>query len=118
MRISDWSSDVCSSDPAYRYAFSGPARAMVSFNDGRFFHDLDLSSGAWTCTHLCGGDRYDGEFTALDADSWRVVWTVKGPRNDLVLDSTYRRRLQRDLGIGDFPPPDRKVVVKGKRVYA
>lgn len=78
---------------SYRYAFPFPARAAVHFADGRFFHDLDLSSGAWACTHPCGADRYDGAFSVADAQSWRVVWTVKGPRKDLTLDSTYRRRL-------------------------
>lgn len=78
---------------SYRYAFPGPGRAAVQFGDGRFFHELDLTAGRWAATHLCDPDRYDGDFTALDADSWRVFWTVKGPRKDLVLDSTYRRRL-------------------------
>lgn len=78
---------------SYRYAFPDAARAEVSFSDGRFFHELDLRSGAWRCTHLCAPDRYDGDFNALDANSWRVVWTVAGPRKDLVLDSAYRRRL-------------------------
>ena len=78
---------------SYRYAFPSLARAEVSFSDGRFFHDLDLTAGTWRCTHLCGDDRYDGDFAALGADVWRVVWTVKGTRKDLVLDSTYRRRL-------------------------
>lgn len=78
---------------AYRYAFAGAARAAVAFSDGRPFHDLDLRTGRWRCCHLCAPDRYDGDFTALDANAWRVVWTVTGPRKDLVLDSTYRRRL-------------------------
>lgn len=78
---------------SYRYAFATAARAAVNFADGRFFHDLDLSSGAWCCTHLCDPDRYDGDFAALGAEVWRVVWTVAGPRKDLVLDSTYCRRL-------------------------
>ena len=78
---------------SYRYAFPAPQRASVHFRDGRYFHDLDLSGGAWRCTHLCDPDRYEGAFTVLDADTWRVVWTVAGPRKDLTLDSTYRRGL-------------------------
>jgi hypothetical protein len=78
---------------SYRYTFATAGRAAVQFGDGRFFHDLDLTTGAWHCTHLCDPDRYQGAFTVPDADSWRVVWTVAGPRKDLVLDSTYRRRL-------------------------
>lgn len=78
---------------AYRYAFPAPARAAVHFRDGGFFHDLDLTAGAWACVHRCDPDRYDGQFTVLDANAWRVVWTVSGPRKDLVLDSSYRRAL-------------------------
>ena len=77
----------------YRYAFPEPARATVHFTDGRLFHELDLSAGRWDCTHLCDPDRYDGSFTVLGPDSWRVVWRVAGPRKDLTLDSTYRRAL-------------------------
>ena len=78
---------------SYRYTFQTPGRAAVQFGDGRFFHDLDLTTGGWSAMHLCDPDRYQGAFTVPDADTWRVVWTVAGPRKDLVLDSTYRRRL-------------------------
>lgn len=78
---------------SYRYGFPAPGRAAVHFCDGRFFHDLDLTAGRWRCSHLCDPDRYEGEFTALDADTWRVVWKVSGPRKELTLDSTYRRAL-------------------------
>ena len=77
----------------YRYTFPEAGRAEVSFRDGRPFHALDLTAGCWTATHLCDPDRYDGEFTVLGADEWRVIWRVTGPRKDLILDSTYRRAL-------------------------
>lgn len=80
-------------EQVYRYAFDASWRALVHFRDGRFFHDLDLTAGRWTAAHLCAPDRYDGEFTALDGNSWRVVWRVTGPRKDLILDSSYRRAL-------------------------
>jgi Family of unknown function (DUF6314) len=77
----------------YRYAFPRAGRAAVFFSDGRFFHELDLTAGVWACRHDCGEDRYDGKFTLLGAETWRVVWRVTGPRKDLILDSTYRRAL-------------------------
>lgn len=80
-------------EQSYRYVFPSAGQAAVHFRDGRFFHDLDLTGGAWDCVHLCDPDRYEGAFTALDADSWRVVWRVTGPRKDLILDSSYRRAL-------------------------
>jgi len=77
----------------YTFSFPERGRAAVSFSDGRPFHDLDLTAGRWQATHLCDPDRYDGEFTVLGPDAWRVVWKVTGPRKDLTLDSTYRRAL-------------------------
>ncbi|MGF1594972.1 MAG: DUF6314 family protein [Kiloniellaceae bacterium] len=78
---------------SYRYGFPAAGRAAVYFRDGRFFHDLDVTAGRWTATHLCAPDRYDGDFTVSDRDTWRIVWRVTGPRKDLILDSTYRRAL-------------------------
>ncbi len=78
---------------AYCYEFVSPGCAAVRFTDGRLFHHLDLTAGIWHCRHLCGDDCYDGLFTALGAESWRVVWSVAGPRKDLRLDTTYRRAL-------------------------
>lgn len=77
----------------YTYSFPETGKADVSFRDGRPFHGLDLTGGRCAATHLCDPDRYEGEFQALDADTWRAVWTVTGPRKDLRLDSTYRRAL-------------------------
>lgn len=77
----------------YRYTFPSKRQAEICFADGRPFHDLDLSNGAWACMHLCGEDQYEGAFTALERDSWRVIWRVRGPRKDLRLDSRYSRAL-------------------------
>lgn len=76
---------------AYRYDFPTLSRASVSFTDGRFFHDLDLTAGIWTCRHRCSDDDYAGEFRALNADRLQVLWRVKGPRKDMLLDGLYHR---------------------------
>ena len=78
---------------SYRYVFPETGRAVVHFSDGRLFHELNLSAGRWDCSHDCDPDRYEGAFTVLGPDAWRVVWRVQGPRKDLTLDSTYRRAL-------------------------
>lgn len=80
---------------AYRYEFPAPARALVSFEDGSRFHELDLSNGTWDASHVCDPDLYAGRFTAADADEWESVWGVKGPRKDLVLRTEYTRRVIR-----------------------
>ena len=63
----------------------------VEFDDGRFFHDLDLRTGAWSVTHPCRSDGYAGEFRIRSPDSWSQEWTVTGPAKDLHLSSTYHR---------------------------
>jgi hypothetical protein len=76
---------------AYRYAFPVPHLAEVLFEDGRAFHGLDLSAGAWTATHRCGRDLYEGDFRAEGPDAWRARWRVTGPRKDQRLDGLYER---------------------------
>ncbi|ARF58534.1 DUF6314 family protein [Streptomyces gilvosporeus] len=65
--------------------------AEVRFADGRPFHDLDLRSGRWRAVHPCAADRYQGTFTAVAADEWRLEWRVGGPAKDQLLRSVYRR---------------------------
>lgn len=68
-----------------------PGTADVRFADGRPFHDLDLRSGRYIAGHPCAADFYRGEFTVTDADHWRSVWRVGGPKKDLVLTTDYVR---------------------------
>jgi len=75
----------------YRYRFPRPDRAEVLFEDGRFFHDLDLADGVWRAEHACGDDRYRGTFRTAGPDAWAVRWQVSGPRKDLVIVTRYRR---------------------------
>ncbi|GAB2826068.1 DUF6314 family protein [Streptomyces daliensis] len=65
--------------------------AEVAFGDGRPFHTLDLREGRWTAVHPCAADRYEGTFTVISPDEWRLRWRVRGPAKDQVLDSVYRR---------------------------
>lgn len=88
LRLGDFESE---GSRGYVYAFPAPAVADIFFEDGRFFHTLDLSGGAWSANHPCGDDGYNGDFIVTSADRWRVVWRVTGPRKALVLDTEYRR---------------------------
>ncbi len=76
---------------AYRYAFPETHLAQVSFEDGRPFHALDLSAGAWAATHRCGRDLYEGAFRVEGPDLWRALWRITGPRKDQRLDGLYER---------------------------
>lgn len=68
-----------------------PGTADVRFSDGRFFHDLDLTTGRHITDHPCSADLYRGEFTVRDENHWRTVWRVRGPAKDLVLTTDYAR---------------------------
>ena len=74
-----------------RYGFPAPARAEVAFEDGRPFHDLDLSHGRWSVAHRCRDDLYHGSFEVEGRDRWTAVWRVLGPRKDQVLRGRYDR---------------------------
>lgn len=67
------------------------ARARVMFDDGRYFHDLDLRDGVCEVEHPCGRDRYYGRFAVDDADRWRHQWTVHGPQKDQVIRTVFAR---------------------------
>ena len=77
---------------AYRFDFPAPHAARVHFDDGRFFHDLDLRGGRAEVLHLCGEDRYRGDFRVTGPDQWHVDWEVQGPRKDLRLEARLLRR--------------------------
>jgi uncharacterized protein DUF6314 len=79
-------------------AYDGEARRVlriadgaVRFEDGRPFHALDLSGGTCAVEHLCGEDRYAGEYVVVGPDELRVVWFVSGPRKRQQIESVYRR---------------------------
>ncbi|WP_405774756.1 DUF6314 family protein [Streptomyces sp. NBC_00859] len=70
---------------------AGDGAAFVRFTDGRPFHTLDLREGSCVADHPCAEDVYRGEFRVLAADSWQVVWTVRGPAKDLRLTTVHHR---------------------------
>jgi hypothetical protein len=67
------------------------ATARVAFDDGRYFHDLDLREGVWEVEHPCGDDRYVGRFEVDDAHRWRQRWTVNGPRKQQLIRTVLQR---------------------------
>ncbi|HEY3505496.1 MAG TPA: DUF6314 family protein [Actinocatenispora sp.] len=75
---------------AYTYRRVGDG-LRVEFDDGRFFHDLDLRTGVWTVTHPCRADAYVGEFRVVSGDRWTQDWRVTGPAKELRLVTTFTR---------------------------
>lgn len=80
--------------PAYRklhYAPVSSERLSVTFEDGRYFHELDLRSGVWTARHPCGADLYEGRFTVVSADEWHQEWRVRSAAKDQLIRSVFSR---------------------------
>lgn len=80
--------------PAYRalrYYLDGPGRALVYFDYGEFFHDLDLRQGWWSTNHPCRDDLYRGEYRMLGTDQWWQRWVVSGPTKNHTLTTSFQR---------------------------
>jgi Family of unknown function (DUF6314) len=68
-----------------------PCVAEVAFDDGRFFHRADLSSGCDTFVHGCAPDTYYGSWTVESVDRFRLTWDVEGPAKQITITSIYSR---------------------------
>ena len=68
-----------------------PCVVDVAFDDGRFFHRADLSSGSDTFVHGCAPDTYYGSWTVVSPDRFRLTWDVEGPAKQITIRSTYSR---------------------------
>ncbi|HCP81557.1 MAG TPA: hypothetical protein DIT67_08145 [Octadecabacter sp.] len=64
-------------------------KILVSFEDGRAFHDFDPNIGGQASEHLCGEDMYRGGYDFSEWSCWSVTWTVLGPRKDYVSTTWY-----------------------------
>ncbi|AOS63516.1 DUF6314 family protein [Actinoalloteichus hymeniacidonis] len=73
------------------YRLGEAGRAVVHFDHGGFFHDVDLRSGHWQARHPCGDDRYLGTYSVLGPDRWRQEWQVEGPSKAHTIHSEFHR---------------------------
>lgn len=67
------------------------AGAVLSFEDGRAFHDLDLSAGVAGVVHACAPDRYRGRYRVAGPNVWWRGWIVTGARKRQVIVSRFVR---------------------------
>ena len=75
----------------YLWAFT-PEAVIVTFEDGRPFHQFVPAGHAAGTDHPCGDDFYTVRYDFTRWPAWTAVWTVTGPRKDYVSTSTYHRR--------------------------
>jgi Family of unknown function (DUF6314) len=75
----------------YVFRFTGVGTALVSFEDGRPFHHLELRNGLACVRHDCAPDLYEGRYRLLGPDHWLLSWRITGPRKRQLITSRYRR---------------------------
>lgn len=68
-----------------------PCVVDVAFDDGRFFHRADLSSGSDAFVHGCAPDTYSGTWTVISPNRFQLTWDVEGPAKQLTIRSVYSR---------------------------
>jgi len=76
---------------SYAFVCLTPSTAAVQFEDGRPFHDLDLTAGRADIVHACAPDLYRGRYRVGGPESWSLAWIVTGPRKRLRIATRYRR---------------------------
>lgn len=78
------------------YIYQREREQLVAyFTDGRPFHEVRfyredgvLKAGA---IHLCGADRYNGTYIFDGTDHFSLIWDVKGPKKDYIIQTRYNR---------------------------
>lgn len=73
------------------YAVTGPGQAVVHFDYGDFFHEVDLREGCWSTKHPCRDDLYQGQYRVLGADHWWQEWVVAGPTKNHTMVTDFHR---------------------------
>jgi len=84
----------CHRGPAQRsleYTRQDNGIVMLHFTDGHYYADLDLSSGVWRATHLCGDDHYEITTFVRSRDVVQEHWRVRGPAKDYDAMATLLR---------------------------
>ena len=61
------------------------------FDNGLFFHRIDLTCLKPSARHYCGQDRYNVEYNFSDWPLWDATWWVNGPRKDYEMHSQYSK---------------------------
>ena len=75
----------------YLWRDAGSGTVEVCFEDGRFFHRIDLEAPLPAAAHACAPDLYRVRYDFGDWPRWRAEWRVSGPRKDYAMVSRYAR---------------------------
>ena len=75
----------------YHLSFDDNEGLTVNFPDGRLFYSLGNATENQTIDHLCGDDRYQGDYIYNNPNHFTLIWTVNGPRKDYTMTTHYHR---------------------------
>lgn len=76
-----------------QYLWSGTGQGLhIAFDDGRPFHDVDLSQSQPQATHHCDPDLYRVAYDFRAWPDWQATWAVTGPRKDYKMITCYRKQ--------------------------
>lgn len=81
------------------------SRVISQFDDGRIFTDLDLRSGSWHTTYLCGDDRYKLTTVVVSQSEVREYWRVIGHNKDYIATTVLKRCTDRNPHTSPMPYP-------------
>ncbi|WP_170564672.1 DUF6314 family protein [Ruegeria atlantica] len=76
-----------------KYLWHKAGRAIaIHFDDGRYFHQLELGQAHASDHHDCPPDSYDAVYDFSAWPVWSVRWIVSGPRKSYEMSTEYRLR--------------------------
>jgi hypothetical protein len=81
---------ILSSTRRYRWKASAGG-VDVHFDNGRFFHRIDLSTTSSKAIHFCNPDDYAVTYDFIQWPVWTALWRVKGTQKNYEMHSCYRK---------------------------
>lgn len=75
----------------YHWRDAGNGRVQVLFEDGRDFHNFDLTGVTAEDKHWCDPDTYHVSYNLAEWPIWSSTWTVLGPRKAYRMVTRYMR---------------------------
>jgi len=75
----------------YLWRAQEDGKVAIHFEDGRYFHRLNLGQGNSADHHACDPDSYSAQYDFCGWPVWSVSWRVVGPRKDYIMKSRYSR---------------------------
>ncbi len=79
---------------SYFYVFNGVSNNLEKYfvagqnTKGDLFYILSDNN---TASHLCGNDTYKASYKVLSESAFVITYSVKGPRKDYILSTTFTR---------------------------